>query len=67
MQDYKDQQDQHDQGFRQAEQNSGKAQHASGQQKPGDRMKDGTNDFTNGDQEENSERSSTTQSDSQNI
>ena len=67
MQDNRNQQNQQDRGFRQPDQNTGKAEGASGQQKPGDRMKDGTNDFKNGDQEENSERSATTQGDTQNI
>ena len=36
---------------------TGSKQETSGQQKPGDRLKDGTNDFQNGDQNETSQGS----------
>ena len=67
MQDNRNQENEQRQGSTQANENSGATGQAGGQQKPADRMKDGTNDFENGDQEENSEGSTSTGGSSQNV
>jgi len=66
MTDNRNSTDQQNENTQQSLENKGLNEQTTNENKPHDRLKDGTNDFVNGDQEENSENSSDVDTSGQN-